>query len=879
MARLHLRTHLLALAAILCTMPVAAADVPTLGQYLPEGVSYDPAIPKPADVLGFEVGEWHVRHDLLVAYMRALAEASPRVQLEVTGHTHEARPLILLTISDPANLARIDDIRQTHLRLSDPAARDQPVDDQPVVVHLGYSVHGDEASGANASLAVAYHLAAAEDEATRRWLREAVILLDPSLNPDGLGRFAQWVNMHRGDVLVGDPNHREHNQAWPSGRTNHYWFDLNRDWLLAQHPESRARLATFHRWRPNVHTDHHEMGTDSTFFFQPGVPSRKNPLTPDENAQLTAKIAAYHSQVLDRKGRLYYTEETFDDFYYGKGSTYPDIHGSVGILFEQASARGHLQESASGPLPFPFAIENQVAVSFSTLAAAVDLRRDLLDYQMRFFRDAAAEVEAGTLRGWIFGDGGDVARARAMIEVLDQHHIAVQAVGRGIEIGGRRYEPGAAWVVAAAQPQGRLARALFEHVKEFADSTFYDVSTWTLPHAFGLPFTELDAAALRTVSAAPEREAPAPALTVAPRTDVVAWAIDWDSYWAPRALDDLLAVGAHVRVATEPFVAATTAGARRFDVGTIVIVRGLQRDVTPDELGDLLAAAGELTGVTVHALESGLTGVGIDLGSPSLRPLRAPEIALVVGPGVSMYEAGEAWHLLDHRFQMAVTLLDRERIARGRGDLGRYTHLILVDGEWNRMGDRFNENVAAFVESGGVLLAVKRAAQWAEQALLRPNQEGEETEGESGDDEAQPERRPYGSYRADQAVELVSGAIFSVDLDPTHPVAYGYRERALPVFRDSPLVFGPEPDPYTTVAAHTESPLLSGYASQENVDKIAGTPALTARRLGAGLVVRYAFDPNFRAFWWGTSKLFLNPLFFGSVVEPTAGGRQRDDGH
>lgn len=853
----------------------AATPPPDLEQYLPTDVTYDPSIPTPRDILGFEVGEWHVRHDLLVAYMRALAEASPRVRIEETGRTYESRPLVVLTISDPANLARSEAIRSAHLQAIDPAQPATPPGDRPVVVSLGYSVHGDEASGANASLVVAYHLAAAQDEATKQQLRQAIVLLDPSFNPDGLGRFAQWVNMHKGQTLVADREHREHNQAWPPGRTNHYWFDLNRDYITGQHPETRARLATFHRWRPNVYTDHHEMGTDATFFFQPGVPSRKHPLTPEENVTLTERIAGYHARAFDQQGRLYYSKESFDDFYYGKGSTYPDIHGAIGILFEQASARGHLQDSVNGPLAFPFGIRNQVTTSFSTLAAAVDMREQLLDYQSRFFRDALSEAQAHRRQGWIFGDDGDPARAAALIEVLHRHRITIRPLARTLETGdGATYEPGAAWIVEGAQAQARLAEALFETRTTFPDSTFYDVSTWTLPLAFGLPFSTLGAADLEAAGpalddAALESATPPTArvldLPSEARKQPAAWAFDWHHYYAPRALYRLQEAGAHTRVATEPFEAQTGQGRRRFDYGAIVIPRGLQTDV--DDLPALLAAVARDNAIDVYALGSGLSDQGIDLGSPRLIPLEQPKVALIVGRGVSMYEAGAAWHLLDHRFDVPVTLLEHRMLADA--SLDAYSHLVMVDGSWDRLGDDAIEALRAFVHDGGGLVAIKRAATWAGRNMLATSEDGDANHDSAEDDPQQQGRRPYGSYQADRAIELVSGAIFEIDLDRSHPLAFGYRRQLAPVFRNSSSVLEQDSEPYTTVAQYTGEPLLSGYASTRNVERIAGSPALLANRMGDGLVVRMVDDPNFRAFWYGTNKLFLNALFLGPVVRPT----------
>ena len=239
----------------------------------------------------------------------------------------------------------------------------------------------------------AYHLAALQGKEIEETLSKTIVLLDPCYNPDGLNRFANWVNVHKSKNLSADPANREYNEPFPRGRTNHYWFDLNRDWLPSQHPESQGRIKNFHEWYPNVLTDHHEMGTNSTYFFQPGIPSRTNPNTPEENQELTKKIANFHAKALDKIGSLYYSEESFDDFYYGKGSTYPDANGCIGILFEQASSRGHLQESINGLVSFPFTIRNQLTTSLSTLEADQILRKDLLDYQRRFYQSGIATAK------------------------------------------------------------------------------------------------------------------------------------------------------------------------------------------------------------------------------------------------------------------------------------------------------------------------------------------------------------------------------------------------------------------------------------------------------------------------------------------------------
>jgi hypothetical protein len=334
-----------------------------LSYYISSDQNYDEKIPTPKDIIGHEVGEWHVTHDKLVEYMKALAKSSDRITIEDRGKTFEGRPLLLLTITSPDNHTRIDNIRQRHIDATNDSSID--VSNDPIIVYQGFSIHGNEPSGSNASLAAAYYLAASLSSDTEDLLKNTIILFDPSLNPDGLQRFAYWANTNKSKNINPDPNDREYFEVWPRGRTNHYWFDMNRDWLPVQLPESRARIASFHKWLPNILTDHHEMGSNSTFFFQPGIPSRTHPLTPQLNQDLTRQIANYHANALDKIGSQYYSEESFDDFYYGKGSTFPDINGGIGILFEQGSSRGHAQETSNGILTFPFTIRNQYTAAMS----------------------------------------------------------------------------------------------------------------------------------------------------------------------------------------------------------------------------------------------------------------------------------------------------------------------------------------------------------------------------------------------------------------------------------------------------------------------------------------------------------------------------------
>ncbi|TAF91528.1 MAG: zinc carboxypeptidase, partial [Bacteroidetes bacterium] len=450
-----------------------------LAYYLPANTTYNTAIPTPASIIGHEVGEWHVTHDKLVQYIKALNVAAPAQSvLQNLGTTYEGRQQLALIVSSPKNIARLEEIRTQHLAFS--KTGNAPNQKLPVVVWMGFSIHGNESSGSNASMLTAYHLLAANDAALKNMLENTIVIIDPSFNPDGLNRFASWVNSHRNTgVLNPDPQSREYSEVWPGGRFNHYWFDLNRDWLPAQHVESKNRLALYQQWLPHILTDHHEQGSNATYFFQPGVPSRTNPNTPLQNQQLTAEIATYHAKKLDSIKTLYFTKEGYDDFYYGKGSTYPDINGGIGILFEQASSRGHVQETDNGLLSFPFTIKNQFITTLSTLEAASKMQEKLTNYQRSFFEQAQKEATEYATKSFVFGSEQTQEETRLFVELLLRHSIDVYPITKNIQLDGKTFLPGHSFTVPTNQTQFKLIKTIFEKNTQYKDSLFYDVTAWT----------------------------------------------------------------------------------------------------------------------------------------------------------------------------------------------------------------------------------------------------------------------------------------------------------------------------------------------------------------------------------------------------------------
>ena len=816
-----------------------------LDYYLPNNQNYNPNIPTPTEVLGYEVGKWHVSHDKLSEYMRTLAAASDRIQIENRGKTYEDRPLFLLTITSENNHKKLDQIKIDHIALTEPEGENLDTSTMPAVVYQGFSIHGNEPSGANAGLLVAYHLAASQSDQVAELLENTVILFDPSFNPDGLQRFSQWANTHKAQNITPDSNDREYTEAWPRGRTNHYWFDMNRDWLPVQLNESKARIASFIDWLPNVLTDHHEMGTNETFFFQPGIQSRVNPLTPKKNQELTMAIGKFHEKALNKIGSLYYTEEDYDDFYYGKGSTYPDVNGSIGILFEQASSRGHAQETANGLLTFPFTIRNQFTAALSTLEAAQALRKDLLDYQRDFYNNARAEGLKNREKAIVFGNQKDASTSYRLAEVLMRHDIKVHRLNKNFQKGGKQYPQENSFIVPLTQKKQRLVQAIFSEQTTFKDSLFYDVSAWTLSHAFDVNMTKV-----RDLNTAGEE------LTQIERPKVknveqaaYAYLFEGHGYLTPKAIYQLLDAGVRVKVGMQPF----SLEGRSYDYGSIMIPVANQA-ISENKLFALMQEVATTAEINIHSVSTGLTR-GIDLGSRNFETIKKPKVALLVGDGVRSYDAGEIWYLMDTQYDMPVTKLDVKSIKYR--DISKYTHIVLPSYNGGLLNDA-KEKLSAWIKNGGHLIAYRDAVKWANKQEL--------IEEEFREKELVAEDVSFVNQGKFKGAQAIGGAIFNSRIDRSHPINFGIEDDYLALFRNSKIFMEPEENSYDNPIQYTQDPILSGYISEEQLALLKGSVPFKVKSKGRGSVLLMTDNTNLRAFWLGTQQLYANMLFYADLM-------------
>lgn len=851
--------------------PVRASD-PAL--VLPDEPR-NPKILAPQAFFGFPIGSRHLRHDQVVAYWKHLAETSDRITLIPYGETHGRRPLLVAAVTSSENTRELDKIRQQRPALTTGRYRGE-LNEELLVMYMGYSVHGDEASAVNAAPLVAYHLCSSESKQVIDWLKAGVYLIDPALNPDGIDRFANWANEVRGRFASASPLDREHVQPWPGGRTNYYWFDLNRDWIPLVHPESQGRLKLFHAWKPNVVLDFHEMSGNSSFFFQPGIPARNNPMSPDKNLELTRTFAAEHAKRMDEADELFFTEERFDDFYAGKGSTYPDLHGAIGILFEQGSTRGLKFRNDRVDRSFGDTVANQVRTSLSSLHAAHENRQELLNFQTAFYADALNSSRRDPKTAYLLV--GSPSRVEAAAQLMRRHAIRVYQPVDEIRFEGRTIQSSHLIIVPSNQPEYFFIRSLMEPMQNFRENIFYDVSTWHLPSAFDLDMYESHSDLPEAWLENPWRPAKSPAANEPPwdtESSAVAFAFSPLELGVPALVAALHQIGGRLRVSTMPIRTDLSQGAQEWPVGTFFVLKQANRQRWT-QVVNTLKRVSHSQGVPVSPIHSSMTASGPDLGSDTMLQIPRCNPLLLVGSGTSNYSAGTIWHFLDFRMQQPATSIDTMNLADC--DLRDFSCVILPSGAYGHWSADQASQIRDYVRQGGTVVAIASAINWlGNQGLINLlNSSGLELDADKPDPEIpnvrSDEQRAYANAEDERALESIAGAFLEVRIDPTHPLAYGFSDSIVPVFRDHSSVFPQPRNSYKVAGSYAE--VISGYVSDRNRRRLASSAAVWVEPAGRGRFILIADDPVFRGYVRSSERFLSNAILLGPAIQvpPTAIG-------
>ncbi len=893
------------------------------------GGRYNAAIPTPESVLGYRVGETFTPHAEVERYYKTLAQAAQeRMRLVPYGKTFEGRTLYLAVFSAPENFAKLESIRENVARLADPrkTSPEQAAEiarTTPAIAWLSYNVHGNEASSSEASLQVAYQLAAGEDERTLKILKECVVLLDPMVNPDGRERYVQFYRSFVGRKPNPNPEAAEHNERWPSGRTNHYYFDLNRDWAWQSQPESQARVKEYLRWNPQLHVDYHEMSLEATYFFAPPTQPIQESIDPLLKKWFE-RYAKGNAAAFDRFGIRYYTAEDFDLFYPAYGDSWPSLNGAIGMTYEQAGGgRGGLVATlreGRGAVTLRDRAWHHFTTSLATLETTANHREARLQDFYEFHRAALRAGSEGPLREIYLPVGKDPARTSQLIERLLRQGIEVQQVAQplaandvrdyaGRVLGEKRF-PAGTYVVDLAQPKGFLARAVLEPESKLRGLFFYDVTGWSLPLASAveaywspknaLPKLRDDASGRRALTVAPEV-----AGGVSGSDRPTAYLFTWDTNGAVALLAALLESDARCYVAISGFKLA----GREFEPGTIVV----PRETNPPDLDQKIKELAAQAKVEVTAVASGLAEAGIDLGSNRVRFIRKPKVAIVMDRPVSETDYGALWFLFDQTIRMPFSAIPAEDL---RGvELADYNVLIFPNDfgtgrGWSRYVDkRLAERIGGWVRSGGVViglrggavLATKNKAGWSSigfhyvaereeherleeereaQAAAAPRpsvaaappsppaeRPSEKEKIEQAAKELERKLLPWSKKEIEERKEEIPGTIMRLNLDHTHPLGFGYAGQVDVLNRTSPILeLTAKGD--NVVYYPKENFRLSGYLTEENAKKLANTAYLVREEVGRGFVILYADAPVFRGFWDGTVRLFMNSVFFGNIANP-----------
>jgi hypothetical protein len=803
----------------------------------------------PEQFMGYKIGSKYTRHHKIVDYFRAVAQAKPdMVKMEKYGETNEGRELVLAFVSSPENIAKLDAIRLNNLRMAG-LTRDKaaPVtENAPGIVWLSYNVHGNETSSSEAALLTLYALVDPANTQTKEWLKNTVIVIDPCINPDGRDRYVNWFNSVVGKNYNADPASREHSEPWPGGRSNHYNFDLNRDWAWQTQVESRQRIKKYNQWMPQVHVDFHEQGYNAPYYFAPAADPLHEVITPWQK-DFQVLIGRNNAKYFDQNGWLFFTKENFDLLYPAYGDTYPIYNGAIGMTFEQGghSRAGLGVVKADGDtLTLLDRATHHYTTGLSTIETASKNRGKMIDEFKNYFDDGR-NAKAMEYKTYVL-TAKDENKIKAVIGLLEQNGIEYGAVGnktfRGLNYNTGKddayADEGFHVAISSYQPKSALVKVLMEPRTVVTDSNTYDITAWAVPYAYGVKGyavkEKLDISAWKSAAA------------IADVNSAYGVLIPYQSFSAAQVMAHLLKNNIKVRFAEKPF----TYGGREFDRGTLIILR----TGNPSNWNQLANEAAKKFNIQPVAVQTGFMDKGADFGSPDVKIILPFKVAMLTGDQVSSLGAGEVWHFFEQQLDYPVTLINAAEI--GRANLRNYQVLIIPDGSLRAVSEKAtSDKLKEFVRSGGKIVAIENAvsvlagADWGIKAR----------EDKSEDKTEYANVKKYGDRTTQYLTNSLPGAIFKMELDNTHPLGFGYPDFYFTIKQDAG-VFDFMKDGWN-VGIIKKDAYVAGFAGAKLKPKLKDGVIFGVQDMGSGTVVYFAENPLFRSFWENGKLLFSNAVF------------------
>ncbi len=864
--------------------------------------NYNPNIPTLQQVVGHKWGEKVTMHHEVQQYIKALAEASPNVEVVEYGKTWEGRTLYYLIVASQDNMARIDEIKAGMKKLANPQTlndgeANQLITSLPAITWLAYGVHGNEISSTDAGLLTAYHLAAAvNDTLAQTVLQNSVVLIDPMQNPDGRDRFINYFRQTRGRWTDENQQAAEHREVWPGGRTNHYLFDMNRDWFALTQPETRGKIALFLDWFPQVVVDLHEMGSNSTYYFAPPA-DPLNPEFPPAQREWLMKYGRNNAKWFDKMKFDYFTREVFDSFYPGYGEGWPMFHGSIGMTYEQASTRGLVvKRSDETVMHYRETVQHHFISSLSTAETSANNRQDLLKYFYEYRRSAIVEGGREKVKEFIISPENNPDRAAKLASLLLSQGVEVQQATESFSNskvedyydGGVQSKtfPAGSYLVSLSQPAKRMAKTLLikqvsmddkfireqiRRQKKRLGNQIYDVTGWSLPLLY-----DVEVYMAHATSKGPFKKLENLDVSMGKVNGKakLAYLIQWGTNSAARALARLFREKIRVFSSDKPF----SLEGRKYPSGSLII----KTKNNPDDLYEKLVKIAAEEKLEIFATNSSWVDEGVNFGSGQVNYLLKPKIAMAYNTPTSSYSAGWSRYIIEQVIGYPVTVIRTEQL--GSADLTKFNVLILPNarGGYSRaLGDGGIRKIKDWIRSGGTLVTFGQATYWLtgeKVGLLATNRElkgGKPDKPEKKKtDKKDKENKPDLTKTFDVEKEIqpekelptsLAGAIFRISLDKEHWLAFGYDGDAN-VLTEGRNIFTPlKLDKGRNVGLYMpeDKVLLSGFVWDDYKKQIANKAYLMHQRNGQGNVVAFAQDPNYRAFFDGLNLLLINAIFLG----------------
>lgn len=805
----------------------------------------------PEEFLGYKLGERFTPHYKIVQYFQHAAAAMPQVmKLETYGQTNEGRPLLLATVSSAENMGRLEEIRTNNLRLT--GLQKGPANTNgPAIVWLSYNVHGNEASSSEVSMLTLYELLSNSNAQTKQWLNNLVVLIDPCLNPDGRDRYVNWYNQMVGKHYDASRAAREHHEPWPGGRTNHYNFDLNRDWAWQTQVESQQRLIKYQEWMPQIHVDFHEQGYNSPYYFAPAAEPMHEVITPWQRDFQTT-IGRNHAKYFDRNGWLYFTKEYFDLFYPSYGDTYPIYNGSIGMTYEQA---GHgmaglaIDVGNRDTLKLTDRIAHHFTTSMSTLEVASANVANMMREFKKYFDDNNNGL-TGEYKTYIV-PGGEQGKLDALKKLFDKNKIVYYYASKAAPVKGYSYFSGKEEVyslkendllLSSSQPKASLLKVLFEPVSKLTDSATYDITAWSLPYVYGL------AAYASKEKIAGKADGPVAVKNNLPLT-AYGYLVNYNAFNDGQLLAALLKNNIKVRFAEKDF----SYGGIKYNRGSLVVLRSGNED----KIAAFLNLAAQLNS-KVNMVESGFMESGFDFGSDKLHLISRPNVALLIGEESAENSPGAIWHFFEEQLNYPITLINPQEM--GSVNWRDIDVLIIPNGYYKMLGDKDQSaELKTWIRQGGKLIALDDAA--ASLGDIDGSVKIKKPEEKPDDPKADPysNLKKYGNRDRDWLVNNVPGAIYKVELDNTHPLAFGYPGFYYSLKLNATIFeFGKDT---WNVGVIKKEKQTAGFVGSRLREKLMDGTVIAVTPMGRGNIVYFTDDPIFRSFWENGKLMLTNAVF------------------